>query len=143
MVVRPETRPSNPYLSPRVQRSAAEVPFVLRTRDGAEAHRIGKAGLYRRIRIEAPIDAVFEYRGWSLGEAIFVNDVRAIWEASWWRLIPRFDFWLNAEGEMLPTTVRIRTYPWMLLRSFRIEIDNRVVYTEGPWPDDAAPPESV
>ena len=42
MVIRGTSQqPTNPYLSPKVQRTATEVPHVRRTRDGAEAHRIG------------------------------------------------------------------------------------------------------
>ncbi|HPQ41582.1 MAG TPA: hypothetical protein PLV45_14515 [bacterium] len=67
------------------------------------------------------------YNGREAGyEHVYVDGVRVAGGSSLWWFIPRFDFGLDGHW----ITVHVSIWPWMTIRKFRIEVDDRIVYQE-------------
>lgn len=67
------------------------------------------------------------YFGRGLGyECVFVNDELASKKESFLWYVPKFSF--NFKG--MNISVNIRIYPWLTIRRFWIEVDNKIVYSE-------------
>jgi hypothetical protein len=69
-----------------------------------------------------------EYNGRGLGyESVWVNGELALSSTSLMWFVPRFDFSLGPR----PAVVEVRVWPWLTIRSFRLTVDDVVLYAEG------------
>ena len=87
--------------------------------------------LFRRVAVEAPIEATIEFNGRGLcWDVIKVNSHVAARRMSWYRITPRFRFSVWAGEEPLPIEINLRTGHFLKLLSFQILVDNVTVYSE-------------
>jgi hypothetical protein len=87
--------------------------------------------LYRRVQLEAPVEATLEFRGYSLRDTVLVDNQMVSWKFSWWRITPYFRFPLAAGDRTLDVEVELTLGHFLRLKGFRIRIDGTIVYDEG------------
>lgn len=119
----------NPYRSARFTG-----PGVLLERElvpGAKSRLLSSGLLYRRIQVEAPIQATVEFHGRSLWDVVKVDGQIAAAVFSWYRITPRFEFAVAATGRELPVVVEMRLGRFLRIKGFRLLVDGAVVYREG------------
>src|SRR5262249_25430763 len=76
-----------------------------------------------------------EYNGRGFGyESVYVNGELALASTSLAWFVPRFDFRMGPH----PAVVEVRVWPWLTIRSFRLTVDDAVLYAEG-WRMPALP----
>src|SRR5262245_10935313 len=69
-----------------------------------------------------------EYNGRGFGyESVYVNDELALASTSLVWFVPRFEFRMGPH----PAAVEGRVWPWLAIRSFRLIVEDAVVYAEG------------
>lgn len=120
----------NPYRSPTAPSDGRLRERTLRP--GARARLLAKGLLYRRIWIEAPIEAELEFNGRSYWRDVIRVDGQIVAsKISWWRITPHFHFDLPAGEKLLPVDVRIRLGPFLIMRGFQVAIGDQIVYHEG------------
>lgn len=119
----------NPYRSPR-----AAGDGLLRERvwkPGAQSRLLARGLLYRRVQLEAPIEAILEFNGRSLRDIIKIDNQIVASRISWWRITPRFEFALPLGDQMLPVEVCLRLGSFLRILGFRVRIGDVVAYQEG------------
>ena len=119
----------NPYVSPREANTGElrQRPW----RPGVRSRLLAKGLLYRRVALEAPIEATLEFNGRSLHDVIRVDNRVVASHFSWWRITPRFRFQLAVTGGAVPVEVDLRLGHFLRMKGFRIKIAGEVVYQEG------------
>ncbi len=122
----------NPYRSPE-SISRDEGKYVLASRPGARATLLAQGLLYRRLVIDAPIQATLEFNGRSLHDTVVVDKHVVARQTSWWRITPRLAFVLPTVRGSIPGLVEVRVGPWLNLRGFRVTIAGQIVYAEGSF----------
>jgi len=120
----------NPYRSPREMGAGTLRERAVRA--GTSSQLLAKGLLYRRVLVEAPVEATIEFKGRSVWRDVIVvdNEIMAS-HISWWRITPRFQFDLRAGDQVLPVEVRLRIGRFLRIKGFRIKIAGEVVYLEG------------
>jgi hypothetical protein len=125
----------NPYRSPQADCRVLEQDRPLR--GGVKSTLVASGLLYRRVLVEAPVEATIEFNGRSaIRDTVSVDGRVVAAKISWWRITPRLDFVLPARDTMIPVTVEVRMWPWLAMRGFRIHMAGQVVYAEGVWPKE-------
>jgi hypothetical protein len=67
----------------------------------------------------------YDGRGFGYEQVNFDGSILRI--LSLWWYVPRFEFKLSG----WPSVVEVRVYPWLTLRSFALQVDGEVLYSEG------------
>jgi hypothetical protein len=119
----------NPYLSPRHVDTGRLRDRPIR--NGVSSQLQSKGLLYRRVSLEAPIEAILEFKGRSLRDLIVVDNEIVASKISWWRIARHFAFGLQVGDQILPVEVDLNVGLFLRLRGFRIRIDGATVYSEG------------
>ena len=116
--------PTNPF----------SVPQELPNERGVfgEARLIKKGFLYRVIEIEKPVAMKFVYDGWWFRQTIKISDHMAWSQISWLTIERNADFEIPpaVSANRLPCRIEIDFAKALLIRRFRIWIDERLVYDE-------------
>ncbi|MDP6467225.1 MAG: hypothetical protein QF918_05780 [Pirellulaceae bacterium] len=116
---------ANPYASPR----HASGGFL--RRPGFHVTLVSSKWLYRCLQVEAPIEAVIEYRGRGIGELVTVNGVAMCRMMDLWWFARLFEFDLETDQAPLPVQVRVRVNLLLRIRGFQLWMDGKMVYEEG------------
>jgi hypothetical protein len=92
------------------------------------AKLVEKRRLFRVVNLTTSKgDFKITYFGKGMGyECVFVNDELISKKDSNAWYVPKFDFQFNG----MSISVNVRVYPWLTIRKFWIEIDNKIVYSE-------------
>lgn len=92
------------------------------------AKLVEKRRLFRVVNLTTSKgDFKITYFGKGMGyECVFVNDELVSKKDSNLWYVPEFNF--NFQG--MNISVNVRVYPWLTIRKFWIEVDNRIVYSE-------------
>jgi len=116
--------PTNPFSTPN------ELPNE-RGVFGA-ARLIKKGFLYRVIEIEKPTAMRFVYNGWWFRQTIKISDYMAWSQISWLTIERNAEFALPQElfAHRLPCKIEINFANALLIKRFRIWIDEELVYDE-------------
>src|SRR5262245_31558436 len=70
-----------------------------------------------------------EYYGRGMGyESVLVDGFTSRCETNTFWFVPKFNFRIGRRR----ATIKIKVWPWMLMRSFEFWIDNELYYSEGP-----------
>ncbi|MDP6722175.1 MAG: hypothetical protein QGF59_26155 [Pirellulaceae bacterium] len=126
--------PVNPYESPRTPDELVRDDHHLR--EGVESRLVASGLLYRRVIVDAPIEATIEFNGRSVFRDVVKVDGEVVAsKISWWRINSLFDFALRAGERLIPVVVRLQMGRLLRLKGFRIEMAGKVVYNEGEWND--------
>jgi hypothetical protein len=93
------------------------------------ARLIGKRWLYREFDVRTPRGGyTVIYYGRGLGyECVLVNDEVVDKKDSYFWYVPEFRFKIDD----LPAVIKVRVWPWLILRSFILEVGGKEVYHEG------------
>ena len=116
--------PTNPF----------SVPNELPNERGVfgDARLIKKGFLYRVIEIEKPAVMRFVYNGWWFRQTIKISDYMAWSQISWLTIERNAEFALPQElfAHRLPCKIEIDFAKALLIKRFRIWIDDQLVYDE-------------
>ena len=120
----------NPYQSP-VATTAID-PDQRAWKGGADAVLAGRGLLHRKVIVNRPIEVTIEYMARGLSDRIIVdgNTVVSLLPIIW--LYERFDFEIPYRDGTLPATVRLKLGHALRMKSFEIEINGVVAYSEEP-----------
>jgi hypothetical protein len=121
----------NPYQSPATADRGLLVERPLHP--GTRGRLLAKGLLYRRVMLEAPIEAVVEFDGRSLYDVIRVDNQVVAWNFSWWRITPIFRFVLSAGDRSLEFVVQLHLGHFLRMKGFRIQVEGATVYAEGTF----------
>lgn len=126
----------NPYAAPQSESASFAFRRYLRSPLPCVARsQLVKAKLlYRRIVIEAPIEAVLEWRAYELGDRIIVDGQTMARKVAWLWFADRFEFLLPSADSPIRVAVDVRVRPWLAVGWLRIAIDDVIVYEEGRPP---------
>ena len=93
-----------------------------------KAELLEKRWLFRVVNLTTSRGSFkITYFGKGMGyECVFVNDDLVSKQDSHLWYVPKFDF--NFQG--INFSVNVRVYPWLAIRKFWIEVDNKIVYSE-------------
>lgn len=116
----------SPYRSP--SREAASV--VVRSGGPPRATLLEKRMLFRRLRIESPVECELTYNAFGLFDEVRIDGRRAIRKLPWLWLTERFDFSWPTEAEPMRVEVRITFDRFARIRKFEVWIDQECVYRE-------------
>lgn len=119
----------NPYQSPKHVDAGLLRQRPLRP--GAQGRLLAKGLLYRRVLIEAPVEATLEFDGRSLRDVIRIDNQIVSWRFSWWRITPYFRFALPAGDHELDVEVLLNLGTFLRILGFCIRIEGQVAYSEG------------
>jgi hypothetical protein len=116
--------PTNPF----------SVPTELPDERGVfgEARLIRKGFLYRVIEIESPFHFQLVYDGWWFRQTVKINGLMAWSQISWLKIERDAEFDLPSEvsADPLRCKIEINFAKALLIRRFRIWIDNHLAYDE-------------
>ena len=119
----------NPYAAPIEACAVGSTERMLVA--GARSTLLASGLLYRRVAVEAPIEAVIEFNGRSVWrDVVKIDDRVAVWKTSWYRIAPELQLELRADGAVLPVVISVRLGRFLRMRAFTIRIGDRVVYRE-------------
>lgn len=118
---------SNPYLSPAW---GGQGPLNYRPGKAPHAELLQRKFLYRKVRINSPIDALVEYSGFSLHDRIWVNQRLVFCRLPWIWLTDCFEFDLETDQGVIPMQIRLRFQRFAQLKQFEILLDGRRVFVE-------------
>ena len=119
----------NPYQSPATVDRGLMLERPLQT--GARGRLLAKGLLYRRVMLEAPVEAILEFDGRSLCDVVRIDNQVVAWKVSWWRITPCFRFSLSAGDRTLVVSVQLHLGYLLRMRGFHVQIDGVAVYSEG------------
>lgn len=119
----------NPYQSPATVDRGLMLERPLQS--GARGRLLAKGLLYRRVMLEAPVEAILEFDGRSLRDVVRVDNQVVAWKFSWWRITPSFRFSLSAGDRTLDVSVQLHLGYFLRMRGFHVVIDGATVYAEG------------
>ena len=132
--------PVNPYSSP--SRLPVGELVLAGPQDQAIAQLVRKGLLYRRIHLEAPIEATLEYSGLGLFDRVWVNGKLVAKRLPWVWLTDSFEFELPTERGMLSCELKLEFSRFARLVDVELLLDGKLVYRESgrrePSPDDTA-----
>lgn len=116
----------NPYRTP-----VADDSLPLQWLGGPSRSKLVAQGLlYRKVAVEAPVEATVEFHGRSMHDRVLLNGQVVAQRVSWWRITPRLEFVVATDAGPCQGRVELRVWPWLALRRFRVIIANHVVYAE-------------
>jgi len=120
----------NPFASPQpIGTKLRELVPV--KRPGCAATLAGSCLLYRRILVEAPVEATIEYIGYGLRDRILVNGRLVYWRLPIMGLSNDFDFSIPTTEEPLAARIVVKVSKIFLrMRRFELQIDGQTVYLE-------------
>ena len=116
----------SPYRSP--SREAACV--IARSGGPPRATLLEKRMLFRRLRIESPVECELTYNAFGLFDEVRIDGRRAIRKLPWLWLTERFEFSWPTEAEPMRVEVRITFDRFARIRTFEVGIDQECVYRE-------------
>ena len=131
----PEQDDDNPYRSPASVPSDEQPVCVNGTpHEHLSARLIKRGHLYRLIRLSGRIDADIEWNGRWPVEFVRVHGQTSASQFAFW-YCPKFQFSLAGGDTLFRVTVDIRLNHFLqiVVRAFRISVDEETVYSEGQW----------
>lgn len=123
----------NPYAAPTSSLPSFAIRGYLRQNSlSAPRAYLVKAGLlYRQISLEAPIEAVLEWRAYEPWDRILIDGQTMARRVCWIWFAPRFEFTLPSENAPIRVCIDVRVRPWLSVGWLRVAIDEQIVYEEG------------
>lgn len=120
----------NPFASPRAVGKKLRDLVPVR-RPGCAAVLGGSGLLYRKILVEAPVEASIEYIGYGLRDRILVNGRLVFWRLPIMGLSNAFEFSIPTNEDPLPGRIVVKVSKLFLrMRRFELQIDGQTVYLE-------------
>lgn len=123
----------NPYAAPTCDAPSQTIRSYLR-KAGARSSLVNSKLLYRKIAVEAPIEAIVEYRAYEPWDRVIVDGRTMARKVCWVWFAPGFEFELPGEPWPVRVRLEVRVEPWLAIRWLRLEIDGQMVYEEGQPP---------
>ena len=123
----------NPYQSPQDYGQGGPIAFS----SGSElkVSVVERSYLYRHIQFSGQIEAELEWNArWPI-EFVCVNGVKVASKHAIFSCVPHFEFDLQTTSKSLAVSVDVRmSRIWLVVvKAFRILVDDRIVYADGRW----------
>jgi hypothetical protein len=120
----------NPYSAPACEAPSLAAQSYSR-QPGVRATLISAKLLYRKIVVEAPVEAVIEYCAYEMWDRIIVDGLQRARKFCWVGFAKDFEFVLPSAPAPIPVRIDVRIGPLLRVRWLRVEIDGQAVYEEG------------
>jgi len=133
----------NPYESPRAI-TGAVWPIPSNLDQPIVAALVSQGWLYRCVRLGGGLEAILEWNGRGPIETVRLNGTKTASKTPFW-YAPNFTFKFNAtsSSHRVVIDVRLSLLLPVLVRAFCIQIDGRVVYSEGKWSELRLPTQII
>jgi hypothetical protein len=122
----------NPFASPAEQGLRLRDLLPIRQAGPPVANLVASGLLFRKIQVDAPVQATISYVGYTLRDQIFVNDRRVAWRLPIMGLSGNFDFEIETTADPLAARIEVVVSRLLRLKRFTLTIDGRLIYEERP-----------